>query len=580
MQAAEPSLLAHRVADKRAAGSTRRDTVWIGMLWVASLAPFFFIGLQHPVQDLNEGLYARVAQEMLQSGNFVVPTLDGVPYLEKPPLLYWLTALGLFVFGRSDAVVRLAPMLGVLLTMLALQRFAARTLPARARAAAPFVLLSAPIVVVLGRVLLFDALLTGLLALALVLFHEWWRDGSRGLLRASYALLALAVLAKGFVALALFALVVVSFAASERRLPWRSMLEPGALAAFAAIAVPWHVAAALERPGFAWFYLVNEHVMRFLDRRVPHDYHTGPIWYYLARLPAYVFPWILVMLLPPDDGVDQSAEARSARRFLWLWLLMPLAFFSLAGNKGDYYLIVSVPPLALLIAERIARTRRFLELVPAAALLAIAVASACMPLATAPYVLPGSTTVLLALACILTCVSITALRSGHATIGIASCAWVALPLAMGFSQFIAVNSMLKSARPLAEAIAALHPAVVYSYRDYETRSSLAWYLDRPINVIDVDSRELWYGLTLKPMPMRFPSLSQVAGARPRVRAVLVVRDRDLPAVAGSPLANDFVDSLTVGRIHIWVSRPDDWEHDRAASTTATANAPSRKHRGG
>jgi len=138
---------------------------------LAVLAALLCAGLAHPLQNLNEGLYARVAQEMLESRDWIVPTLDGVPYLEKPPLLYWIAAASFALFGPGEVAARAAPWLGAVLMLSATAWFAWRRYGARVTLLAALILASCPLYVGLARTLLFDGLFSGLLAWALVLAH-------------------------------------------------------------------------------------------------------------------------------------------------------------------------------------------------------------------------------------------------------------------------------------------------------------------------------------------------------------------------------------------------------------------------
>jgi 4-amino-4-deoxy-L-arabinose transferase-like glycosyltransferase len=342
-------------------GLLRRDIARDAVL----LLPLFlglFVGIWHPIQNLNEGLYARIPQEMLAGGNWIVPTLNGLPYLEKPPLMYWLTAAAYAVFGVHEWSARCAPVLGMGLAIGAIWRYARAAFSRDTALYAGWIFATLPIAIVLGRTLLFDALFTGLLAWALVLLHEHWREPrSRRVLQCSYACLALAVLTKGLGALVIYAGIALAYALScgprRARQQLRSLVEPSALATILIIAVPWHVAAALQEPGFAWFYFINEHVLRLIGTRVPHDYHTGPWWYYLPRMAAYTLPWILLALARPLRDAEHERK-RDARMFLWWWLLVPLVVFSLAGEKGEYYTMIAMPALALLLAQHAMALKR------------------------------------------------------------------------------------------------------------------------------------------------------------------------------------------------------------------------------
>ena len=108
--------------------------------------------------------------------------------------------------------------------------------------------------------------------------------------------MAAAVLTKGFVALVLMGIVILSFTGLERNFSFLKLLfNPLAIGIFLILTVPWHILASLQDPGFSWFYFINEHWMRFLDKRVPKDYYTGPFYYYVPRIMGYMVPWVFLM---------------------------------------------------------------------------------------------------------------------------------------------------------------------------------------------------------------------------------------------------------------------------------------------
>jgi len=326
---------------------------------VALLVPafFFLYGLDaFPLRDNNEGLYAGIAREMLASGDFIVPHLNGVPYIEKPPLLYWLMSLSMSVFGPTPAAARLVPAGAMLALCAGLYHFCRLHGSARAGCIASVGLASALPVALLAHVVLFDLLLTALLGGCLLSYlHSYLRRSRRALLLAAL-LLALAVLEKGAVALALAGGIVGLFLLLMRdRDGWRRLLDPAALAVLVAVAAPWHVWAAYRQEGFAWFYFVNEHLLRFLGQRLPDDYHRGPWWFYLPRMPLMLLPWsAFLFLLLPDRATPEAGHRAPAQApiltFCKAAILFPLLFFSLSQNKAEYYMMVVAPALALWLA--------------------------------------------------------------------------------------------------------------------------------------------------------------------------------------------------------------------------------------
>ncbi|HXZ50067.1 MAG TPA: glycosyltransferase family 39 protein [Usitatibacter sp.] len=524
------------------------------MLVVAALLT---AGLGHPIQDDNEGLYARVAAEMLDGGSWIVPHLDGVPYLEKPPLLYWLTALAFRVLGHGDAVARLPAVLGALLVLSAVAVFAYRRREPRAALFSLLIVASFPLFLGLTRLLMFDMLLTGFLAWALVALHESIEArGGAAWMRASYAFLALAVLTKGLLAIVVFglvALVVVAFAGGERPRVRRALLDPFGLAIFALVAVPWHLLAWLREPSFGWFYFVNEHVLRFLGLREPKDFYQGPWWYYLPRIAAASLPWAVLLAVPritrrPFDATE---------RFLWAWVLVPLVFFSTSIAKANYYMVIALPALSLLLGRRLAdlRASRWGALAPLAWLCLVAAGATLAPRVHAPYRWPPETIPIVASGLALAALSAALFLARRPVGATIACAAFSVPLALFFSGALAANEDQDSARRIARLIERERFGDVFVYRDFENLSSLAFYLRRPIGVIDSASNDLRFGIALDPDARRFPSEAQFLRADYRGEVAVVVARSRLRELEGTPLARGLHPLARVGRLELFSWTP-------------------------
>src|SRR5262249_49697176 len=212
--------------------------------------------------------------------------------------------------------------------------------------------------VIVARQVLFDSLLTLWITLALLSFWfgtaEEDAGNGHGLLAVGYASLALALLTKGLVGVALPALIVLPYVLISR--DWarlRTAFSPVGVLLFLAIALPWHVAAALGEKRFAWFYFVNEHCLRFLGRRQPPDFHEDPLFSPVLSLVLLTLPW--GFFLP--SALRSELAARWARRlssgtiFLLCWAAVPALFFTLSRTRTYYYQLPSVPALALLIGR-------------------------------------------------------------------------------------------------------------------------------------------------------------------------------------------------------------------------------------
>jgi 4-amino-4-deoxy-L-arabinose transferase-like glycosyltransferase len=543
-------------------GARARSRGASGYTWVALLAPafFFLYGLgAYPLRDNNEGLYSEIAREMLASGQFIIPHLNGVPYIEKPPLLYWLISLSMALFGPSATSARLVSAAAMGTLAFSLYLFARRHGHVRAGCYASVLLSSALPVVLVGRSVLFDPLLTALLGLCLLNFLHFCLDGAARALRVAMLWLALAVLAKGLVALVLVGGIGALFLLLARaRRPWRAMVDPPALAMLIGVAGSWHIAALFRQDGFAWFYFINEHVLRFLGTRTPHDFQTGPLWYYLPRLLQMLMPWtpFLLLLVRPrwpvlgrlgsagsgrlDSVIDHNASLASSEQwqlgnhanmreagaeadgidaagatspavltqFCQAWLVFPLVFFSLSQAKADYYLLLTAPALALWLglaaeARIVSSGDRLL-----AACWGIAAAGCVLALALLPdgHGWRGWPLALLIMAGAALAppgarlfAQLPSVRSRH--LALAAIALAVAPMLWLVLQGAQQRSLKHSSRQLAQLIQQMPiaPASVYVYEDFEdVFSSLPFYLGHAVTMVDSTSRDLAFGCRMTP----------------------------------------------------------------------------------
>jgi 4-amino-4-deoxy-L-arabinose transferase-like glycosyltransferase len=298
-----------------------------------------------PLLGPDEPRYTRVAVEMHRSVEWVRPTLQGEPWLEKTPLFYWLAGGAFSVLGETEAAARLPSVLATLLLVGATALFGARVYGSAAGLHAGFVAGTALLPFAYGRAASMDMLLASTVTLSVGL------AGLRALgiagrlaVVAAAAAAGLATLAKGPLGLLLPVLVLSGFVLATRQ--WRfvrEMVSPLAVAAFVAVAAPWYVAILADQGRhFLDVFILDHNVERFTS--TIHN-HPGPLWYYLPVLLAGLFPW---SGLAVPALFQASPRSSRADLFLLAWLFIPLAFFSLAGSKLPGYILPCVPPLAIL----------------------------------------------------------------------------------------------------------------------------------------------------------------------------------------------------------------------------------------
>ncbi|MGP8051896.1 MAG: ArnT family glycosyltransferase [Desulfobaccales bacterium] len=304
-----------------------------------------------------EAMYALIPKEMLASGSWLRPSLNGVPYWDKPHLLYWLNLLCYKCFGVSDRVARL-PLLGVTLAEVWVTYLIGRRLLGREAAwLGSLVLLSSIGFFVLHLQILTDHLITLFLA-ASVYFLLRWQEQPSGKWSALFFLaLGLGFLSKGFIGLVFPGLIVVFSAWQERRASLLAILwSPPGLAVLCLLVVPWLAACELANPGFIKFQVVNEQILRFLGRRQPQDINSFPLAGFWLFLGIWLSPY--TPLLPGACWRfwrETGDAAQRAGRLLIIWPAVILIFFSLSSSRIEYYSLPALPPLALLLGWRLQR---------------------------------------------------------------------------------------------------------------------------------------------------------------------------------------------------------------------------------
>lgn len=308
-----------------------------------------------PLARPDEVRYGAIAKEMVRSGDWVTPTLNGVRYFEKPVLGYWLDAASLKLLGPNAFALRLPSALATgvtaLIVFLLTLQFAGR----RTAFLAGGIFLTTFEVIGVGTFAVLDSVLSMFLTAAVAAFYAAHRASGasrrRCLLVLSGSAAAGAFLTKGFLALALPVVVLVPYLAAERR--WREMLTAPWLALLAAVVLvlPWAVLIQAREPDFWHYFFWVEHVQRFLGNEAQH---AEPIWYYFVNLLWAGLPWI--WLLPAAiTGLRRSSVDRSFLKFAAWWAVMPLLFFTLARGKLITYVLPCFAPLAILLAAGLER---------------------------------------------------------------------------------------------------------------------------------------------------------------------------------------------------------------------------------
>jgi hypothetical protein len=328
------------------AASNPREWSVVLILMVAGLVIFFYRLGVPGLMDPDEGRYAEIAREFFVLRDWGIPHLNLLPYLEKPPLVYWLTALSFKLLGYTEMAARLpsaVSALGGVFLAYGLGRSLWGPGPGMLGA---LVLASAAGYVALGRILTLDMTFTLWLNLGIGLGYLALSRGQNRLWPWAYLALALAVLTKGPVALVLAGLVWVIWMAVHRR-SGRSLIQIRSWVLLAAITLPWFVYVQWRYPEFFRFFILEHHLYRFLTPAI----HPEPLFYYIPLLLGLLLPWTWVLPWTLAIGRWRDPDYR----FLVIWAAVIVVFFSLSRGKLAPYILPALLPLALLLGHGLAR---------------------------------------------------------------------------------------------------------------------------------------------------------------------------------------------------------------------------------
>lgn len=337
----------------------------------------------------DEGRYAEIAREMVQSGDYITPRNDWVRYFEKPPLMYWATAGAIELLGPSEFAARLPAALFSVAEVVVTCALAESMFGASAGLLAATALGLSPLVFGFARFLTLDPALAFFVTAALGAFYaaarsdDFGQDGGRRWLVASATMVAMGTLTKGPVALVICCAVALIYLLLEarlrelKRIPWMACAL-----VYGLITLPWFVIVARRNPEFLGYFFVHEHLQRYLAST---EHAWGP-WLLIAVAAGGTWPWLYfappgVIELRRDTG-ERRSQNLSALRFLAVWFLFVLVFFSIPRSKLGSYVLPAIPPLSILAGCGLLRlgepdSRRIGKLMGGFAMLNLIVAGAC-----------------------------------------------------------------------------------------------------------------------------------------------------------------------------------------------------------
>lgn len=335
---------------------TRFGSAAVGVIVGYAVLYLVLLGVR-PLVAPDEVRYAEIPREMVATGEWVVPHLNGLLYYEKPVMGYWVTAVSLMAFGENRFAVRfpfaLATGVSMLIIFGLVRRFGGGSWTGLAAAA---VFGTSVQVYVLGTCAILDALLATFLTATMASFYLGWAEDRRlqrhGWLALCGVCCGLAFLTKGFLAFAVPAVAIGPFLLWQRR--WRDIFKlcwtPAVFAAL--VALPWSIAIAVRDPGFWKYFFWEEHVVRFAS--LGAEKHAAPFWYLIPFLLLGALPWT-GMLVPAGRQLARSRPVDSFVRYCICWVVFPLLFFSASSGKLGTYVQPCFAPLVMVLVVAVSR---------------------------------------------------------------------------------------------------------------------------------------------------------------------------------------------------------------------------------
>jgi 4-amino-4-deoxy-L-arabinose transferase-like glycosyltransferase len=308
-------------------------------VWLLVVAVALFINIGgYPLFDADEGRNGEVGREMAATNDYVMPRIDGMPYLDKPIVYFAAEAAAMEILGPTELAARLPAYLFTLLTALLVFGFAKRVWNEESAYVAAIAFLSMPLTMAFARTVIFDSALTFFIVAAIIAFYF-----ERPTL--AWASIAFGVITKGPVAIAVPLIVMIPYAI--KRKSFRKLWSWGGLAVFVVIIAPWVWAVSRVVPDFLHYVLVTETVQRLATKALKR---TGPPWYFIPYVIGGALPWSIIAFF-----AWRKERHDDTTFFLALWILVPLIFFSISQSKRPQYILPVMPAIALVVANYVGR---------------------------------------------------------------------------------------------------------------------------------------------------------------------------------------------------------------------------------
>ncbi|MDO4988010.1 MAG: glycosyltransferase family 39 protein [Synergistes sp.] len=311
----------------------------------------------YPLMEPDEGRYAEIPREMIESGNYITPMLNYVKYFEKPAFLYHINAVAFKVLGENEFAARIGTALCAVGGALATAALAAFIYGRAAGIIAGFVTATSLLYFAIGTINITDMPLSFFMTVAFAAFYVAHRKDDKKYYLLFYLSCAMALLTKGLIGIVLPGAVIFFYilATKQWKLFYKPLYIPGIILFFA-VSVPWFYMVCRDNPDFFRFFFIQEHFLRYATKM--HGRYE-PFWFFLPMIPAGLLPWTAFLsALFSKKSVLRSPhtdEEKLGGIYLIFWFSVILIFFSFSSSKLIPYIVPCLPPLAVLIGGDAAR---------------------------------------------------------------------------------------------------------------------------------------------------------------------------------------------------------------------------------
>ncbi|WP_196603098.1 phospholipid carrier-dependent glycosyltransferase [Pectinatus frisingensis] len=338
--------------------STRQKKLAAAAVIISIIALYLVHIYDYPLMDPDEGRYSEIPREMIATGDFITPRLNGVEYFEKPILQYWLTAASMTVFGENEGAVRVVPAVTAVVNVFLTAWLAKLMFTNRTALLTAAILATTTLHIAVGSINILDMMITMFMTLSLVTFYQGRRTKNRRWYLLMYAAMALGLLTKGLISIVLPLGIIFWYMLFTRQ--WsiiRDIIYLPGIILFFIIGVPWFYLVCQANGDFFYFFFIREHFLRFATK-IEDRYQ--PVWFFIPMVILGMFPWLgFLPALFTKQGVIRSTESDDNKRdiiFLLTWFFVVFIFYSCSDSKLVPYILPCLSPLAILLAASIRRS--------------------------------------------------------------------------------------------------------------------------------------------------------------------------------------------------------------------------------